>query len=123
MEYLFNNRESVYLQVVMYFKQQIANNLLEAGQEIPSRRVLAAQFNINPKTVQKAYKELEQQGLITTEKNSPSKITTDINFINGIRYELIMELVNELIDSIKIINVPLDDLLETVKQNYEEKQY
>ncbi|PGZ92680.1 GntR family transcriptional regulator [Bacillus sp. AFS029533] len=122
MEYLFNNRESVYLQVVRYFKQQIANSLLEAGQEIPSRRLLAAQFNINPNTVQKAYKELEQQGLITTEKNFPSKITTDINFINGIRCELIMELVNELMDSIKIINVPLDDLLERVKQNYEEKQ-
>jgi DNA-binding transcriptional regulator YhcF (GntR family) len=116
-----NNREPVYLQVVSHFKQQIAKRLLEAGQEIPSRRELAVQFNINPNTVQKAYKEMEEQGLITTERNFPSKITTDIKVLNGVRNELIMEAVNEFVDSIKVINVPVEELLTMVKQNYEQK--
>jgi len=121
MEFIVNNREPVYLQVVRHFKQQIAKRLLEAGQEIPSRRELAVQFNINPNTVQKAYKEMEEQGLITTERNFPSKITTDINVLNGVRNELIMEAVNEFVDSIKVINVPVEELLTMVKQNYEQK--
>jgi len=122
MEFIVNNREPVYLQVVRHFKQQIAKRLLEAGQEIPSRRELAVQFNINPNTVQKAYKEMEEQGLITTEKNYPSKITTDVEILKGIRNELIMEAVNEFVDSIKVINVPVEELLEMVKKNYELKQ-
>ena len=122
MEFIVNNREPVYLQVVRHFKQQIAKRLLEAGQEIPSRRELAVQFNINPNTVQKAYKEMEEQGLITTERNFPSKITTDIKVLNGVRNELIMEAVNEFVDSIKVINVPVEELLTMVKQNYEQKQ-
>ncbi|WP_088012355.1 GntR family transcriptional regulator [Gottfriedia acidiceleris] len=121
MEFIVNNREPVYLQVVRHFKQQIAKRLLEAGQEIPSRRELAVQFNINPNTVQKAYKEMEEQGLITTERNFPSKITTDVNVLNGVRNELIMEAVNEFVDSIKVINVPVEELLTMVKQNYEQK--
>ncbi|PEL08173.1 GntR family transcriptional regulator [Bacillus sp. AFS017336] len=121
MEFIVNNREPVYLQVVRHFKQQIAKRLLEAGQEIPSRRELAVQFNINPNTVQKAYKEMEEQGLITTERNFPSKITTDIQVLNGVRNELIMEAVNEFVDSIKVINVPVEELLTMVKQNYEQK--
>ncbi|WP_088069904.1 GntR family transcriptional regulator [Gottfriedia luciferensis] len=121
MEFIVNNREPVYLQVVRHFKQQIAKRLLEAGQEIPSRRELAVQFNINPNTVQKAYKEMEEQGLITTERNFPSKVTTDIKVLNGVRNELIMEAVNEFVDSIKVINVPVEELLEMVKQNYVEK--
>ncbi|KQL40067.1 MULTISPECIES: GntR family transcriptional regulator [Bacillaceae] len=121
MEFIVNNREPVYLQVVRHFKQQIAKRLLEAGQEIPSRRELAVQFNINPNTVQKAYKEMEEQGLITTERNFPSKITTDIKVLNGVRNELIMEAVNEFVDSIKVINVPVEELLTMVKQNYEQK--
>jgi GntR family transcriptional regulator len=121
MEFIVNNREPVYLQVVRHFKQQIAKRLLEAGQEIPSRRELAVQFNINPNTVQKAYKEMEEQGLITTERNYPSKITTDSKVLNSVRNELIMEAVNEFVDSIKVINVPVEELLEMVKQNYEEK--
>ncbi len=121
MEFIVNNREPVYLQVVRHFKQQIAKRLLEAGQEIPSRRELAVQFNINPNTVQKAYKEMEEQGLITTERNFPSKITTDIKVLNGVRNELIMEAVNGFVDSIKVINVPVEELLTMVKQNYEQK--
>ncbi|MFF2877136.1 GntR family transcriptional regulator [Gottfriedia sp. NPDC057991] len=121
MEFIVNNREPVYLQVVRHFKQQIAKRLLEAGQEIPSRRELAVQFNINPNTVQKAYKEMEEQGLITTERNFPSKITTDIKVLNSVRNELIMEAVNEFVDSIKVINVPVEELLTMVKQNYEQK--
>ena len=121
MEFIVNNREPVYLQVVRHFKQQIAKRLLEAGQEIPSRRELAVQFNINPNTVQKAYKEMEEQGLITTERNFPSKITTDRKVLNGVRNELIMEAVNEFVDSIKVINVPVEELLEMVKQNYVQK--
>ncbi|MFB7138081.1 GntR family transcriptional regulator [Gottfriedia sp. NPDC056225] len=121
MEFIVNNREPVYLQVVRHFKQQIAKRLVEAGQEIPSRRELAVQFNINPNTVQKAYKEMEEQGLITTERNFPSKITTDIQVLNGVRNELIMEAVNDFVDSIKVINVPVEELLTMVKQNYEQK--
>jgi DNA-binding transcriptional regulator YhcF (GntR family) len=114
----FNNRDPVYLQVVRYFKEQIATAKLGAGQEIPSRRELAGLLNINPNTVQKAYKEMEEQGLIYTEGNSPSRITADERVLSSIREELIVEAVNTFVTSIKKIDVPVDELLTLIKEKY-----
>jgi GntR family transcriptional regulator len=115
----FNNREPVYLQVVRYFKEEIATGKLAAGQEIPSRRELAGLLKINPNTVQRAYKEMEEQKLITTEGNSPSRITEDERILKSVREELIREAVDAFVESIKKIEVPLDELLHLVKEKYE----
>ncbi|GFZ76770.1 GntR family transcriptional regulator [Paenibacillus marchantiophytorum] len=118
----FNNRDPVYLQVVRYFKEEIATGKLAAGKEIPSRRELAGMFQINPNTAQKAYKEMEEQKLITTEGNSPSRITTDAHILNSIREELIREAVEVFVQSIRKMELPTDELLRFVKEKYESER-
>ncbi|MEX1030628.1 MAG: GntR family transcriptional regulator [Paenibacillaceae bacterium] len=118
MNVMFNNRDPIYLQVVRYFKEQITTGKLEAGQEIPSRRELAALLKINPNTAQKSYKEMEEQGLITTEGNSPSRITREEGILNAIRDELIRDAVDTFVASIKNINMPVDELLHVIKVKY-----
>ncbi|WP_047983083.1 GntR family transcriptional regulator [Ornithinibacillus californiensis] len=115
----FNNRDPVYVQVIQHFKEQIATGLFEPGQEIPSRRELANQLKINPNTAQRAYKEMEEQGLIFTERNLPSRITRDEAVIKTVREELILEAVNTFIASVQSINVPLDEALDLVKDNFD----
>ncbi|NQX68836.1 GntR family transcriptional regulator [Paenibacillus alba] len=122
MNITFNNRDPVYLQVVRYFKEEIATGKLAAGREIPSRRELAGMLQINPNTAQKAYKEMEEQKLITTEGNSPSRITTDEQILNSIREELIQEAVTVFVQSIKKIELPTDELLRFVKEKYESER-
>ncbi|HEX7057933.1 MAG TPA: GntR family transcriptional regulator [Bacilli bacterium] len=114
----FNNRDPVYLQVVRHFKVEIATGKLKAGEEIPSRRELAAHFNINPNTAQKAYREMEEQGLIRTEGNFPSRITADEKVLGAIREELIREAVDTFVAAVRKIEVPLDELLQIVKETY-----
>ncbi|MCP1492927.1 DNA-binding transcriptional regulator YhcF (GntR family) [Peribacillus frigoritolerans] len=116
-----NTREPVYLQVVRHFKEQIAIGNFVAGQEIPSRRELAASLNINPNTAQKAYKEMEEQGLIHTERNFPSQITTNETVLQAVRQELILAAVDTFVDAIRPINVPVDELLRVVKEKYSEE--
>ncbi|MFS0783971.1 GntR family transcriptional regulator [Bacillus sp. 1P06AnD] len=116
-----NNREPIYVQVITYFKEQLATGLLKAGDEIPSRRELAVTLNINPNTVQKAYKEMEDLELIQTERNFPSKVTTNEHLLQGIRVQLIQEATQLYIDNMKRINVPVDEVVKAVKQMYEKK--
>ena len=118
MNVTFNNRDPVYLQVVRHFKEQIATGAIVAGQEVPSRREIAASLKINPNTAQRAYKEMEEQGLIYTERNHPSRITTDQSILNGVREELILQAIDVFLESVKPINVPVDELLELVKEKY-----
>jgi len=115
----FNNRDPVYQQVVRHFKEEIATGRLAAGQEIPSRRELAGLFQINPNTAQRAYKEMEVQNLLTTEGNSPSRITRDEAVLSLVREELIHEAVDAFVGSVLKISPSLEELLNIVKEKYE----
>ena len=121
MDVKFNNRDPVYVQVIRHFKEQIAKGFYAPGHVIPSRRDLANQLKINPNTVQRAYKEMEEQGLIYTEGNLPSCITKDENVLKNVRGELITEAVSVFIEAIESINAPLPEVLELVKDAYDKK--
>ncbi|WP_214847676.1 GntR family transcriptional regulator [Exiguobacterium sp. s193] len=118
----FDQRSPVYLQVIRWFKERIATEELERGQEIPSRREIAAQLGINPNTAQKAYKEMEEQHLITTERNVPSKITTDPEIVSKVRTELLNEAVEQFVHSIQAIQVPLEEVVTKIEHLYETKE-
>ena len=115
----FNTRDPIYIQVIRHFKEQLATGILEAGQEIPSRRELASQLKINPNTVQRAYKEMEEEGLIYTERNLPSKITRDSSVIEAVREELLLSAVDSFIEAVRPIDVPLEELISLIKEKYE----
>ena len=116
-----NHREPVYVQVIRHFKEQIARGSFAPGQEILSRRDLANKLKINPNTVQRAYKEMEEQGLIYTEGNLPSRITKNEQVLHAVREELIVEAVDNFITSIRSIQLPLDEVLDLLKEKYEER--
>lgn len=118
MKLKFNTRDPVYVQVIRYFKEQIATGMLEPGQEIPSRRELANQLKINPNTAQRAYREMEEQGLIRTERNTPSKVTMDEQVLGSVRDELLREAVADFVSAVRPINVPVDELLSIIKEKY-----
>lgn len=118
-EVAFNSRDPLYLQVIRHFKELIATGRLQAGQVIPSRRELGAQLKINPNTAQRAYKEMEEQLLIITEGNSPSRITSDAQLLRKIRSELLIDAVDGFLLSVHNIDVSLEELIELVTNKYD----
>jgi len=58
----------LYRQIVRQVTDAIAGGRLRPGDKLPSHRDLAAQLVIAPLTVKKAYDELEQEGLIETQR-------------------------------------------------------
>ena len=61
-----SNRSGVppYLQLVQQIKQDIRLGLLTEGDKLPAVREVVTMIAINPNTVVKAYRELENQGYI-----------------------------------------------------------
>ncbi|MCT4798906.1 GntR family transcriptional regulator [Exiguobacterium profundum] len=119
----FNTRTPVYLQVVDYFKKKMALGKLKAGDEMPSRRELANDLKINPNTVQKAFKEMEDQQLITTERNRPSRVTTDGTVLAQIRSEIVDDAVAVFVEAIQELDVSVDELVDKIKRQYKEGTY
>ena len=67
---ILNTRDPVYLQLVRYVHLQICRGVLRDGDALPSRRELAVLLGINPNTAQKAYKALEEEGIMHTDRKS-----------------------------------------------------
>lgn len=60
------SREPIYFQIEKSIVKYINLGVFEAGEMLPSVRALATQLGINPNTVAKAYKNLEQNGVLYT---------------------------------------------------------
>lgn len=54
-----------YAQLVQQVKQALRLGWLQPGDKLPTVHEVAASVAINPNTVQKAYKELEHEGLVS----------------------------------------------------------
>ena len=58
----------VYLQIVAQIRSAIAAGVYRPGEALPSQRSLATDLKVNPNTVQRAYEELDRQGLVKSQR-------------------------------------------------------
>jgi GntR family transcriptional regulator len=64
----------IYEQIKQGIGRLVATGRLKVGDPLPSIRDLAAEIIVNPNTVARAYRELEQDGVIATQKGRGSVI-------------------------------------------------
>jgi len=64
----------IYEQIKQEIGRLAATGRLKAGEPLPSIRDLAAEIIVNPNTVARAYRELEQEGVIATQKGRGSVV-------------------------------------------------
>lgn len=81
MKFNFDNNTPIYVQIVEQIKIAIISGNLKPGQRLPSVRDLALESKVNPNTMQKALLELEETGLIYTERTNGKFITEDTALI------------------------------------------
>ena len=63
-----NSHVPLYEQIVEHIRGSVAAGVYRPGEALPSIRALALELVVNPNTVQRAYQELERQGLLRTRK-------------------------------------------------------
>lgn len=113
-----NTAEPVYIQIATFVKQQIFIGAAENGEPFPSRRDIAAILKINPNTVQKAFRLMEEEGLVETPKNSVSSLRWDDEVYHAIRREMTAGLVQDFISHAKANGLELDEVLELVRMEW-----
>lgn len=79
----------IYLQIVRYIQQGLAAGAIQDGDELPSRRVVSALLAVNPNTVQKAFRLLEDEGLATSRAGAKSCIQAPPQQIEALRQAML----------------------------------
>ena len=82
----------VYQQIIDQIKRDIALGRLIKDEKLPTVRQLAKQLAINPNTIAKAYRQLEQEGIIVTKPGTGAFVASlDSNLSKSVRKKIASE--------------------------------
>jgi len=110
----------VYAQIVDQIKRAIASGTLKPGDSLPSLRETALKLRVNPLTVAKAYKQLEQEKLIETKHGLGSFITSSAQSSADVyRREVLSQAIDYLLVDACHLGVTFDDLKELMEERIE----
>lgn len=105
MDITFDNNIPIYIQVLEYIKIYIISGTFKCGEKLPSVRDFALTFKVNPNTMQKALQELENDGLIYTERTNGKYVTEDNKIIEKLKDEYALTLAKSYFEGMKRIGL------------------
>ena len=114
-----DSKDPVYVQISTYVKKQILNGNIASGDELPSRRELAMMLEINPNTVQKAYKLMESEGYVITFGNTGSTILIHEDLMFSMQNEFTKTLILDFVNSAKDINLSFKYVIDLISEAWE----
>ena len=109
----------IYVQILLYIKRGIIAGMISDGDELPSRRVLSALLGVNPNTVQKAYKMLEDEGLIQSHTGAKSYVVVTVAKLREIREELLEDDAKNAVSSLKMMGVSKEEAHALIDKYWE----
>ena len=110
----YQDRRPLYEQITDKFRNLILRGILEPGDKMPSVRGLAMDLSINPNTIQRAYRELEQEGCICSVPGKGSFVADARDTAALRRKELLVQL-KEISEELKKLGVDENTMTEWIK--------
>lgn len=120
-EFMMQDGSPIYQQILLYIKRGIIAGTIEDGAELPSRRMLSALLGVNPNTVQKAYRLLEEEKLIQSLQGSKSTMVLTMEKISAIREELLEADALGAVQKLKQMGITKAEAMGLIEKYWEEE--
>ncbi|MCF2670389.1 MAG: GntR family transcriptional regulator [Butyricicoccus sp.] len=112
----------IYQQILRFIQRGAVAGVIRDGDELPSRRVLSALLGVNPNTVQKAYRLLEDEGLIRSHTGAKSCMVLDDDALARIRAALLAHEARRAVAALKQMGLTKDEALTLLETHWEEEE-
>ena len=106
----------IYMQILLYIKRGGVAGAITDGDELPSRRMLSARLGVNPNTVQKAYRLLEEEGLVRSHTGAKSCMVLTPERIARIREELLEEDARQAVEKLRQMGVTMEEAFDLIRK-------
>ncbi len=120
MTWNFQNDRPIYTQLLEQIRLRIISGAYQAGSRLPSVRELASEAAVNPNTMQKALSELEQSGLIYSQRTSGRYVTEDTSMIEQVKKEIAEEKIREFFQVMNSLGLKPEETLELIEKEAKE---
>ena len=116
----YQSKLPLYEQVARRFQTLILKGVLEPDAQMPSVRALAVELSINPKTIQKAYAMLEQQGYIYPVKGRGNFVADSTALVKQ-KKESLLEEMKRLVTGGKELGIRQTEFIRVIDLVYREE--
>ncbi|HEX2938087.1 MAG TPA: GntR family transcriptional regulator [Ruminiclostridium sp.] len=113
----FSSASPIYIQIIGEIKREIVSGERQPGSKVETVRDMAQEMGVNPNTVQRAFAQLEREGLMYTERTTGRFITSDVDLIKKVKEESVVSSIAEFVGLMQKSGFSKDDILRLV-QNY-----
>ncbi len=118
----YKSRKPIYEQIIDNIKHLVVSGVLKRDDQLPSVRQLAQQLAINPNTIQKAYAELERQGVIYSLKGRGSFVGSSLQELRTVQQQELLNQLEALSADLYQLQVPQQEVCRVVQQVYERQK-
>ena len=112
----------IYLQIIRHVKAGIAAGTVVDGEELPSRRALSALLGVNPNTIQKAFRLLEEEGWLQSHTGAKSLISATAKQVETLRKNLPDYQARAFVRSMKALGATCADTVALVETLWKEEE-
>ena len=113
------SRKPIYEQIIDNIKELIIQGVYSRDMQLPSVRQLARDLAINPNTIQKAYSELERQGIIYSLKSKGSFVSSNVDELRLERKEQLFKDFGRILEEMNKAGVSQNEIEEKVREYFE----
>ncbi len=118
----FKDPRPIYEQIKDKIKELVITGAVETDDKIPSVRELAQTLTINPNTIQKAYKDLEAEGIIYSVKGKGNFIAPlDKSSVDPRRKELLL-IIHKTVEELIFLHTPQQAVIDVIYNTYSKKE-
>lgn len=112
----FRDSRPVYEQICEKLKELIVSGVIKSGDKIMSVRDMAASLTINPNTIVKAYKQLEQEGYIYSVLGKGYFVSEKSCAASSARISEIFKTVESGLSELCFLGVKKDEITELTEK-------
>lgn len=116
MAWNFTQDSPVYLQISKRIIMSVLSGEYSSGMQIPSVRQLALEAAVNPNTVQHAFQELEDEGIIISKGTQGRFVTEDTKVIEGCRKRMAEQLVKNFTLQANLLSVSKEHIITMIEE-------
>lgn len=121
MAWKFDEKSPIYLQIAQHIKMQIISNQIKSGDQLPTVRDYAEQAGVNPNTMQRAFIELESEGMVYSQRTAGRFVTKDKDLITDKRHEVAQTELANFVNNMLKIGFEQGDIIPELTQFLKEK--
>jgi GntR family transcriptional regulator len=114
----FRSGVPIYVQVMDQVKQQVVSGGLKPGDQLPTVRALALELRVNFNTVARAYRLLDEAGIISTQQGRGTYIldTPPPERTNKLRRQALEALARRYLRESFRLDVTADEVIQILKE-------